>query len=507
MITNMDFTKIAPYLTHPLVLVGFSLFLLVGLLKNLIKSGIVPEVSKEAGAGIVRLFLDHSFIIILIIVLLGFLLQGLQNHYTHVEIEGTAIKKTYDERAEAAFSAVLNELGSNVGNIGLLVSAIEDNSSLQPFEKYEKRRVNETELAYRERAKNHYRDYYSNIKSFLEKFPISDSTWKAHQNDLLTSGENNISKFRSTYGHVNSAMDYLKRYVENVQEIITLDYSDPESYSKISSERAEKIASVKFELCNVVATVALLAHNNEELFPFQFGLEQAGIKDAPLIQGNEGASLLIKKSIEFQKDKSKAISEAIPKLNAAADTHISTTINDPYLKLLRRTIGKSESLTEADIYHLKIKKLDPEDKDFSKLLGLAYISYFEADGENAIVYLERATKIKGLPNNIQNYLNASIHRLRNPDEFGESLGFMIMDIDKRGLFAKSGFQLKDILISIDDKPLIEPTDISSSLAHNSDHPFLIRLVRNGRKMELAVKPGKSAGATITQLVAFGQVRL
>lgn len=503
----MDFAKIAPFLTHPLVLIGFSLFLLVGLLKTLIKSGIIPEISKDAGAGIVRLFLDHSFIIILTIVLLGFLLQGLQNLYAYKVKQGTAIQNAQKERADAAFSAVFNELSLNVQTIGILVSAIDDSSSLQPFEKYEKRRVNETELAYRERAKNHYRDYYSYINSFLEKFPISDSTWKAHQNDLLTAGKKNISKFKSAYEHINSALDYLQEYVENVQQTITLDYSDSESYSKISSKRAEKIAGAKFELCNVVATVALLARSNEELFPFQLGLDLAGIKDVAIIHGKEGAGLLTEKSIEFQKDKLKAISEVIPKLNTAADKHISTTINDPYLKLLRRTIGRSESLTEADIYHLKIKKPDPEDKDFSKLLGLAYSSYFEADGENAIVYLERASKIKGLPDNIQSYLNASIHRLRNPDEFGESLGFMIMDIDKKGLFAKSGFQLKDILIGIDDKPLVEPTDISSSLARNSDHPFLIRLVRNGRKMELAVKPGQSAGATITQLVVFGQVRL
>ncbi len=82
-----------------------------------------------------------------------------------------------------------------------------------------------------------------------------------------------------------------------------------------------------------------------------------------------------------------------------------------------------------------------------------------------------------------------------------------MDIDKNGHFSKSGFQLTDILIGIDHKSLIEPTDISSALARSSDHPFLIKLVRNGREIELAVKPGKSAGVTITQLVAFGQVRL
>lgn len=83
--TNIDFTKIAPFLTHPLVLAGFALFLLFGLFRVLIKATIIPEVSKDAGAGIVHVILNHGFIITLTIVLLGFLLQGLQNLYTHKE--------------------------------------------------------------------------------------------------------------------------------------------------------------------------------------------------------------------------------------------------------------------------------------------------------------------------------------------------------------------------------------------------------------------------------------
>ncbi|MCI0558075.1 MAG: hypothetical protein MN733_06240 [Nitrososphaera sp.] len=505
--SNIDFSKIAPFLTHPLVLVGFALFLLFGLFKILIKARIIPEVSKDAGAGIVHAILNHGFIITLTIILLGFLLQGLQNHYAHKQKEGTAINKALDERANTAFSSVINEIGSNVQTLGTLVSAINDNSSLQPFETYNKRRVNETEQAYRERAKNHYRDYYSFIKSFLEKFSISDSTWKAHQNDLLTLGKNDISKLRSAYEHTAFALDYLQRYLESVQSTVSLNYSDSESYENIVSQRAEKIASAKVELCTIAATAALLARKDEELYPFQLGLQVAGIRNIAVTRGVDGAKLLAEKAVEYHNDKIKVLADSIPKLDSANARHISATINDPYLKMMRRALGLSESLSEAEIYGHKAKKLDPEEKDLTKLLTLAYTSYAEADGEHAIVYLERAAKLKGLPDDIHNYLNASIHRLKNPDEFGESLGFIIMDIDKKGLFAKSGFLVNDILIGIDDKSLVEPTDIATALGRSSDHPFLVRLVRDGRKMELAVKPGKSAGATITQLVAFGQVRL
>ena len=507
MSSSIDFSKIVPFLTHPLALIGFALFLLFGLFEILIKAKIIPEVSKDAGAGIVHIILNYGFVITLSIVLLGFLLQGMQNFYSHKKDEGLAIKKTLDERAGAAFSAVFNELGSNVQTIGTLVSAIEDGSSLYPFEKYEKRRVNETELAYRERAKNHYRDYFSYVKSFLEKFPVSDSTWKAHQNDLLTIGEKDISKLRSAYEHINLAMDYFQRYVASVQNTISLTYSDPEAFANITSQRAEKMASVKTELCTVAASIVLLARSDEDLLPLRLGLETAGIKNIPITRGSEGAKYFSEKAAEYQKDKTKIIADSVQKLDVAADRHISAIVNDPYLKLMRRTLGLSESLSEAEVYGRKIKKLDPEENDLSKLLSLAYTSYAEADGENAIVYFERAAKLKELPPNIKKYLEASIHRLKKPDEFGESLGFMIMDIDKKGLFSKSGFLVNDILIGINDKSLIEPTDISVALGRSPDHPFLVKLVRNGGKMELTVKPGKSAGATITQLVAFGQVRL
>jgi hypothetical protein len=267
------------------------------------------------------------------------------------------------------------------------------------------------------------------------------------------------------------------------------------------------MASAKVELCEIVAKAELLARDDSELFQFKLGLETAGIVNVPIIRGNEGVKLLTGKSLEFMKEKHKAISESIPKLNDASAKDISNVVHDPYLKMLRRTMGMSESLTEAEIYHLKIKKVDTETKDFSRLLILASTSYLEGDGSNSIGYLERIYSIAGLPDNLKRYLDASIHRLKNPDEFGESLGFLVMDIDENGLFAKSGFKLYDILIGINEKPLIEPTDISTSLAHNANHQFLIKLVRDGQEIELAVKPGQSAGIAIAQLVCYGQVRL
>lgn len=73
-----DFEQIAPYLTHPLVLVGFILFLVFGIHKLLIKSKIIPPLSETSGSTVVLNLLHYGFIIALVIILAGFTLEGLK---------------------------------------------------------------------------------------------------------------------------------------------------------------------------------------------------------------------------------------------------------------------------------------------------------------------------------------------------------------------------------------------------------------------------------------------
>lgn len=504
---NPDFSKIAPFLSHPLVLVGFVLFMLFGLFNALVKAKLIPTVTKEAGAGILHVILNYGFLIALITLLLGFMLQGIKTYYTHVENDGKAIQATYHDRANAAFSLILKEAASNLTSIGVTISSIDEDEMFAPFGKYEKRRVNETEMAYIERARNHYRDYYLSIKSAFDKSSFSESTWAAHKSELLTLGTEYSEKFENLIRHIGWARDFIQRYLDDVQHVISLELPDAESYARIVAAKTEKMASARIEICNAISVAEALVGNNDELYQFQLAIESAGIKGLQLTQGEVGIKQVMKKSLEYHNIKIETLKASTGSKIPTSELAITRKINDPYLRLLRRTMGMSEELTDADIYHLSNKTIDPEEHDFSRLLVLASTSFIEGDGEDAIVYLKRAKALNDLPENIKVYLDASIHRLENPDEFGESLGFMVMDIDIEGNFAQSGIQLSDILIGIDDKPLIEPTDISSALARTSDHPFLLKLVRNGRRIEIAIKPGKSAGATITQLVAFGQVRL
>jgi hypothetical protein len=84
-----EFTKVAPYLTNPLVLIGFVLLLFFRIHKALIKSPILTPVSKTASSKIVRLLLHYGFIVALLLILLGF---GLTVWKEYLKTKGTQPK-------------------------------------------------------------------------------------------------------------------------------------------------------------------------------------------------------------------------------------------------------------------------------------------------------------------------------------------------------------------------------------------------------------------------------
>jgi len=53
------FGKIAPYLTQPLVLVGFVLLLSFGIHRTLLKAGIIPPLTARTGGKVVQLLLRY----------------------------------------------------------------------------------------------------------------------------------------------------------------------------------------------------------------------------------------------------------------------------------------------------------------------------------------------------------------------------------------------------------------------------------------------------------------
>jgi hypothetical protein len=57
------FAGIAPYLTNPLVLAGFGLFLFFGLLRALLRSKVMPTVTQRTGGRALLRAINYGFVV------------------------------------------------------------------------------------------------------------------------------------------------------------------------------------------------------------------------------------------------------------------------------------------------------------------------------------------------------------------------------------------------------------------------------------------------------------
>jgi hypothetical protein len=89
-----QFSKIAPYLINPLVLIGFCLFLLFGTHQVLLKAGIVSPLSSRQSSAVVLMILRQGFWISILIIVLGFLYAGFRFHQDAKNREGSVIQET-----------------------------------------------------------------------------------------------------------------------------------------------------------------------------------------------------------------------------------------------------------------------------------------------------------------------------------------------------------------------------------------------------------------------------
>ena len=69
---GLSFGDIAPYLQHPLVLVGFGVFVVFGFYRVRVGAQILPQVSRAASGRIVAMLVRYGFIVALVLMLLGF---------------------------------------------------------------------------------------------------------------------------------------------------------------------------------------------------------------------------------------------------------------------------------------------------------------------------------------------------------------------------------------------------------------------------------------------------
>ncbi len=162
------FAKVAQYLTHPLVLVGFVLMLAYGIHWQLMKSGLLSKVDKKDSGIIIRLFLRYGFWLALILLLAGFALPVWNKYMDTVKIISIDAQKTAenllkgqldkkDEQIKALTKAIaaLSKTGAPAASINDALQALEQGNTAKAqaiFAKVLKTREAEGKQANREAA-------------------------------------------------------------------------------------------------------------------------------------------------------------------------------------------------------------------------------------------------------------------------------------------------------------------------------------------------------------------
>ncbi|WP_420208481.1 tetratricopeptide repeat protein [Candidatus Electronema sp. JC] len=114
------FGAIAPYLTHPLVLVGFVLMLAFGIHSQLMKSGLLRQVNQKDSGLIIRLFLRYGFWLALTLLLAG---VGLSAWNSWMEKE-KVVAVNASKLAEKLLAPLQGQLQSKDEQIKALTEAI-----------------------------------------------------------------------------------------------------------------------------------------------------------------------------------------------------------------------------------------------------------------------------------------------------------------------------------------------------------------------------------------------
>ncbi|MCU1299783.1 MAG: hypothetical protein JWQ87_67 [Candidatus Sulfotelmatobacter sp.] len=70
----VQFSRVAPYLVNPVVLLGFCLFLFFGIHRALLKAGLLAPLSQGQSSTVIRLILKYGLLVSIIFIILGFAL-------------------------------------------------------------------------------------------------------------------------------------------------------------------------------------------------------------------------------------------------------------------------------------------------------------------------------------------------------------------------------------------------------------------------------------------------
>ncbi|MGB3790383.1 MAG: PDZ domain-containing protein [Phormidesmis sp.] len=420
--------------------------------------------------------------------------QGDNNQVTIGDTTATA-----EQRSINALERVKSELLSNFTDLAVQVDTIK---SQPPEAFWDARRVNETELAYQDRAKTEFRDYERFIQRLNNQTKVSGNLTATFQTDLAFNPD--VGKWAAqTYKQQEEVLDSFLSFESSLQHLLSLDITDGERTAQAESLHLEKIANAKMALANAASYFCLIA-NAEDIELMRDTFARVGI-DAQFQPGEDGYKAAKRLAAKFVREKADILKARTEGQSVASKREIDRRIEDPYLLMLRKATGLPETLTTAEVEGLRSRQINQDEVDPAELFSMAALSYLESDGKASVIYFERALSTGKLSEKQERYARVSLNRLTQSKQYGGSLGVMIVDLSTGGSFEKAGLQSGDVIISVGKEIVNEPMDIASAILKPDILP--ITIVRDGQQQILNLQGGQPASARLTPLITLNMVQL
>ncbi|RCX18387.1 PDZ domain-containing protein [Anaerobacterium chartisolvens] len=404
------------------------------------------------------------------------------------------------EKQREARVKINSEIKNNFTELSKHVLGIE---CLKPQPFWDKRRVNETEQGYQSRAEGAFLKYKELVTSEVSKIRYSQTMYLSFKTYITDGGM--LESLDKIYRSFEEVIYYIHDYDDYLNHLLSLGTEDGRRHRECLSKHKEAAAMLKIELLEAAAHYFEAFDGEADIAEVLLSLCMANIC-VNVAPGQQAFSECRKKIAEYWEEKTHILRERI--VEDEGIRNVDPHIHDPYIAMLRRTVGLSETLSEAEIRKLRNLKIDMDERDPLKLFQLAAFSYIELDGEATVVYFQRILELGDISPTHRRFAENSLHRLKNPDFYQGALGVMVLGVNNGGGLERAGVQFGDVIISINGQVFMEPFDLSSALAgEKAGTPILLKLVRNKGYETAVLNSGHPAGGALSQLVIYSLFQL
>ena len=409
-------------------------------------------------------------------------------------------------RYEAACRLVSKECSENLGRLWALHEML-STLAPEPFAHKEKRRLNETAPAYELRAQQHHRQWLQYLGQHWQSAAFREDHYKAQQISLSHKPDT-ASHFDAIYAELKGIDEYRQLLFYNAQQHFELSLSDDKLTQSLTSACDNWVFKYKshyymacLAFCRALAGWA----DTTDLWPW-FAFYYL-LKDQPQEPPTDvWMNAWLANHEQYQAWLASQIHAARPE----PVRNISREITDPFIRLMRKTAGLAEILSEGEYQGIRRKDYHTPETNPQELLRLAHLSFIESDGEAAIHYLQRLLDHNpSLPDGTRAYTAQSLYRLHHPDVYGDALGIMILNVTPGLNGDVAGLIPGDVLYQIGGDALLDPAEIAIQLGRLGPATLSIQFHRptDDTHRACVFKGGMPAGLLLSPLIIWNPYQL